>query len=31
MNETSAIRPDAIELPPTVPIDVLSWMSDREQ
>jgi hypothetical protein len=26
-NETT-IRPDAIDLPPTVPIDVISWMRE---
>lgn len=30
MNESSTIRPDAIELPPTVPIDVMAWLRSSD-
>jgi hypothetical protein len=28
MNESLPIRPDAIDLPPTVPIDVSGWLHE---
>jgi hypothetical protein len=31
MNRAATVRPDAIDLPPTVPIDIGRWLTEERE